>query len=125
MVDHANMGRCVSVLAVGVVMGGGSFAIPATALRAAQHVPAVAYSTNGVGMQFAAVPAGQFPMGCSEGVKPVECGSEEKPRHTVQITKGFELGKTEVSQQQWQAVMGSNPSQHKGNDLPVEEVTFQ
>jgi formylglycine-generating enzyme required for sulfatase activity len=76
-------------------------------------------------MQFASVPAGQFPMGCSEGVKPVECGAEEKPRHTIQITKGFEIGKTEVTQKQWQAVMGSNPSQRKGDDLPVETVTFQ
>ena len=114
MVDRKSVGRCVSVWAVGVVIGACGFAMPATALMAAQEAPAVAYSTNDVGMQFAAIPAGQFPMGCSEGVKPVECGSEEKPRHTVQITKGFELGKTEVTQQQWQAVMGSNPSQHKG-----------
>jgi formylglycine-generating enzyme required for sulfatase activity len=76
-------------------------------------------------MQFASIPAGQFPMGCSEGVKPVECGPEEKPRHTVQITKPFEMEKTEVTQKEWQAAMGANPSQHKGDDLPVETVTFQ
>ena len=125
MVDHNCVGRCVSILAVGFVIGVCAFSMPATALGAAQGGPAVAYSTNDVGMQFASVPPGQFPMGCSEGVKPVECGLEEKPRHTIQITKGFELGKTEVTQKQWQAVMGSNPSQHKGDDLPVEEVTFQ
>ncbi len=125
MVDHRSVGRCVSVIGSGLCDRSMYLAISATALGAAQDGPAVAYSTNDVGMQFASVPAGQFPMGCSEGVKPVECGSEEKPRHTVQITKGFELGKTEVTQKQWQAVMGSNPSQHKGDDLPVEEVTFQ
>jgi formylglycine-generating enzyme required for sulfatase activity len=50
--------------------------------------------------------AGQFPMGCSEGAKPVECSADEKPRHTVQVTNAFEIGKTEVTQKQWQAVMG-------------------
>ena len=84
MVDHNCVGRCVSILAVGFVIGVCAFSMPATALGAAQGGPAVAYSTNDVGMQFASVPPGQFPMGCSEGVKPVECGLEEKPRHTVQ-----------------------------------------
>ena len=64
MVDHKSVGRCVSVLAVGFVIGACSFAMPATALGAAQDGPAVAYSTNDMGMQFASVPAGQFPMGC-------------------------------------------------------------
>jgi formylglycine-generating enzyme required for sulfatase activity len=76
-------------------------------------------------MEFASLPAGQFPMGCSEGVKPVECSADEKPRHTVQITKAFEIGKTEVTQKQWQAVMGSDPSRYKGDALPVEQVSFQ
>jgi formylglycine-generating enzyme required for sulfatase activity len=124
MFDRNRVGRCVSVWVVGFVIAGCALAMSATALKAAQGGPAVAYASNDVGMQFAPIPAGEFPMGCSEGVKPVECGPEEKPRHTVQITKGFELGKTEVTQRQWQTVMGSNPSQHKGDDLPVEEVTF-
>ena len=76
-------------------------------------------------MEFVSVTAGQFPMGCSEGVKPVECSAEERPRHTVQITKAFEIGKTEVTQKQWQTVMGSNPSSYSGDTLPVEEVSFQ
>jgi len=124
MVDHNRVGHCVRVWVVGLVIGACGLAVSATALEAAQEGSTVAYTTNDLGMQFVSLPAGEFPMGCSEGVKPVECGPEEKPRHTVQITKGFELGKTEVTQKQWQAVMGSNPSQHKGDDLPVEEVTF-
>ena len=107
---------CLSVLAVRFVIAACGFVISAAVLRAAQEGSAVAYSTNDLGMQFASVPAGQFPMGCSEGVKPVECSADEKPRHTVQITRGFEIGKTEVTQKQWQAVMGSNPSQYKGDD---------
>ena len=100
-------------------------AMPAWALEPGQEGSDVGYSTNDLGMQFVSVPAGQFPMGCSEGAKPVECSADEKPRHTVQITKAFEIGKTEVTQKQWQAVMGSDPSRIKGDTLPVEQVSFQ
>jgi len=124
MVERKIVSRCVSVWVVSFVIGACGFAISASAVGAAQEGSASTSSTNDLGMQFVAVPAGQFPMGCSEGVKPIECGPEEKPRHTVQITKGFEIGKTEVTGKQWVAVMGSNPSLYKGDNLPVEQVTF-
>src|SRR5882672_10867466 len=124
MADRNRVGRRTSVLAGAFALGACSLAISAWA-QPAQDGPAVAYSTNDLGMQFVSVPAGQFPMGCSEGVKPVECSAEEKPRHTVQITKAFEIGKTEITQKQWQAVMGSDPSSYKGDTLPVEDVSFQ
>jgi formylglycine-generating enzyme required for sulfatase activity len=127
MADHNGVGRRTAVLAVTVAITVCMFAVAsARALPPAQEGSTVAYTSNDLGMQFAPIPAGQFPMGCSEGVKPVECGPEEKPRHAVQITKGFEIGKTEVTQKQWQAVMGSNPSQNSDrDDLPVETVTFE
>ena len=125
MVDHHRVGVWGSVLALGVVIGAGALAISAPGLRSAQGAPAVTYQKNSLGMEFVAIPAGQFPMGCSEGVKPVECSAEEKPRHTVQITKPFEIGKTEVTEKQWQTVMGSNPSLYKGDNLPVEQVSFE
>lgn len=125
MADHNRFARRTSVLAVTFAITACTLAISARALEPAQEGSAVAYTANDVGMQFAPVPAGQFPMGCSENVKPVECSAEEKPRHTVQITKAFEMGKTEVTQKQWQTVMGSNPSRFKGDELPVESVTFQ
>jgi len=59
-------------------------------------------------------------MGCSEGDE--ECNADEKPAHRVQITKTFEVGKYEVTQAQWESVMGSNPSTIKGSDHPVETV---
>jgi len=94
---------------------------PAPAVAAGPPV----YETNAVAMEFVNVPAGQFLMGCSLGTKPLECTDEEKPRHRVQITKTFQIGKTEVTQKEWMAVMGSNPSVHHGDlDLPVENVTF-
>jgi formylglycine-generating enzyme required for sulfatase activity len=120
MADHNRAGRRTSVSAAAFAIGACSLAIPAWA----QEKLAVAYSTNDLGIEFVSIPAGQFPMGCSEGAKPVECSADEKPRHTVQITKAFEIAKTEVTQQQWQAVMGSNPSRYKGDTLPVEQVSF-
>ena len=108
-----------------VAIGVSILAMSAWALQADQEGSAVTYSTNDLGMEFVSVATGQFPMGCSEGAKPVECSADEKPRHIVQITKAFEIGKTEVTQKQWQAVKGSDPSRYKGDTLPVEQVNFQ
>lgn len=99
-------------------------AVSNSAPRSSPEPSALAYRTNDLGMEFVMVPAGEFQMGCSEGAKPNECSKDERPRHSVQITKAFEIGKTDVTQKHWQAVMGSNPSIFKGEDLPVEHVTF-
>ena len=49
----------------------------------------------------------------------------ETMRHRTRCGVGeFWLGETEVTQAQWQAVMGSNPSRLRGNDLPVEKVSW-
>ena len=50
-------------------------------------------------------------------------GSNEKPQE-VTLTKPFWLGRTEVTQAQWEAVMGSNPSRFKGKDLPIENASW-
>lgn len=66
------------------------------------------------------IPAGSFRM----GRKWPERGSKnEKPRHTVTI-KAFKMGKYEVTQAQWQAVMNDNPSEYKGDNRPVENVSW-
>lgn len=75
---------------------------------------------NAIGMEFVKIAPGEFVMGCS--TDDAVCTTEEKPAHHVQITKTFELGKYEVTQAQWQAIMGSNPSTIKGDDRPVETV---
>ena len=71
------------------------------------------------GMEFVGIPPGEFLMGSTSWL------SGEEPVTRVQITKGFYLGKYEVTQDQWQAVMGSNPSLHKrcGENCPVEQVS--
>ena len=72
-------------------------------------------------IEFIKIAPGEFMMGCSVG--DIDCNDDERPTHPVQITKPFEIGKYEVTQAQWQAVMGSNPSTIKGDDRPVETIT--
>ena len=75
-----------------------------------------------VRMEFVTIEPGEFMMGCSAGDS--QCGNDEKPAHRVRITKGFEMGKYEVTQAQWESVMGANPSNFKGADRPVENVSW-
>jgi formylglycine-generating enzyme required for sulfatase activity len=74
-------------------------------------------------MAFVKIEPGAFRMGCSPG--DMACDSDENPQHPVKITKSFEIGKYEVTQAQWVAVMmGRNPSLFKGDDLPVENISW-
>lgn len=77
---------------------------------------------NSVGMAFVLVPAGEFTMGCGESDD--QCPDWEKPRRRVTISRPFYLGRHEVTQAQWVAVMGENPSEHKGDEHPVENVSW-
>jgi len=72
-------------------------------------------------MDFVKIAPGEFMMGCSVG--DIDCNDDERPIHRVQVTKPFEIGKYEVTQAQWQSVMGSNPSTMKGDDHPVETIS--
>ena len=65
------------------------------------------------------IPAGEFLMGSPDADKDAE--ADEKPQHRVRITKPFYLGKYLVTQEQWEAVMGDNPSGFKGPKNPVEQ----
>ncbi|MBF0626556.1 MAG: SUMF1/EgtB/PvdO family nonheme iron enzyme, partial [Magnetococcales bacterium] len=75
------------------------------------------------GMEFVAVPGGTFEMGCGAGQS--DCAADQKPAHRVSLG-GFELGKHEVTQGQWRAVMGSNPADFGacGDNCPVEQVSW-
>jgi formylglycine-generating enzyme required for sulfatase activity len=75
---------------------------------------------NNPQIEFVKIAPGEFVMGCVEGDK--DCLEDEVPRHKVRLTRAFELGKYEVTQAQWEAVMGSNPSQTKGPKNPVDSV---
>jgi formylglycine-generating enzyme required for sulfatase activity len=76
--------------------------------------------TNQAGIEFVLVPPGSFMMGSTNGA------ADEKPVHQVTISQSFYIGKYEVTQAQWQSVMGSNPSNFKdcGGNCPVEQVSW-
>ena len=73
------------------------------------------------GNDFVLIPPGEFRMGS----KSSEADGDERPLTKVRISRGFWLGKHEVTQDQWQAVMGSNPSRFSGcGNCPVEQVSW-
>jgi formylglycine-generating enzyme required for sulfatase activity len=72
---------------------------------------------NGVELEMVAIPGGTFQMGSSES-------SHEQPVHQVTV-KPFFMSKYPITQEQWQAVMGNNPSSFKGAKRPVENVSWQ
>jgi len=77
--------------------------------------------TNSISMEFVYIEPGSFYMGSTVG------DSDEKPVHQVTITQGFYMGKYEVTQKQWVAIMGSNPSftgYGIGDNYPVNYVTW-
>jgi formylglycine-generating enzyme len=78
-------------------------------------------NTGGVTIQFAKVNAGTFNMGSPESES---ARASDETQHEVIIPKPYMIGTYEVTQQQWEAVMGSNPSAFKGAGLPVEQVSW-
>ena len=79
------------------------------------------FSVNGVSFDMVAIHGGVFTMGG------IDCYSSDSikalPTHTVSVSD-FMIGKYEVTQDLWNAVMGSNPSYFKGDKLPVERVSW-
>ena len=68
------------------------------------------------------VEGGTFTMGCTDEQKGGDRGNEY-PVHQVTLS-GFKIAKHEVTQKQWKSVMGTNPSNNKGDDLPVEGMSW-
>ncbi|MGO9113045.1 MAG: formylglycine-generating enzyme family protein [Thermoguttaceae bacterium] len=77
---------------------------------------------HGVKLEMVLIPAGEFMMGSPDSDKDSLAG--EKPRHRVRITKPFYLGKYLATQEQWEAIMGNNPSSFRGAKYPVESVSW-
>lgn len=110
--DH----RCLSV-AIGLIVLWFPLAVWAQTAG-----PRLETFTNSIGMHFVRIPAGSFLMGSP---------SDEPGRHLtevlhrVTIRDPFYLQSTEVTQAQWVAVMGSNPSEFEGGNQPVERVSWE
>ena len=79
------------------------------------------FDVNGVSFTMIHVEGGTFTMGATSEM--TEPHSWEKPTHQVTLSSYY-IGETEVTQALWKAVMGSNPSDFKGDDLPVEKVSW-
>ena len=75
------------------------------------------FTTNGVNFTMVGVQGGTFQMGSNDG------DNDEKPVHSVTLGSYY-IGQTEVTQALWTAVMGSNPSYFEGDNLPVEQVSW-
>ncbi len=76
---------------------------------------------NGVSLEMVKIPAGRFLMGSPE--TEAKRRDNEGPQHYVDVPEFF-MGKYPVTQAQWQAVMGNNPSRFKGASRPVERVSW-
>jgi formylglycine-generating enzyme required for sulfatase activity len=106
--------------------------------RWAKYLRVPVVQTNSIGMKFALIPPGQFDMGSSQELIEQELRARagdrwitdrvpfEAPRHRVRITKPFCLGVTLVTQEEFQHVMGRNPSLFKGDPrMPVDMVSWE
>ena len=79
-------------------------------------------TTNNLNLEMIAVQGGTFMMGCTSE-QGNDCNYDEKPAHRVTVSDYY-IGKYEVTQAQWKAIMGNNPSTFKGDNLPVETVSW-
>ena len=100
------------------------------ALRTAIAATGLAWRVRdtGTGIEMLLVPPGIFQMGCIMGSNMYECYSWEQPVHQVTLTNAFYIARYEMTQAQWVAKMGSNPSQFQGAadsaNRPVEKVSW-
>lgn len=77
---------------------------------------------DGISIEMVKVEAGTFMMGATPEMKnPI---FKEEPVHQVTLTKDYYIGKYEVTQALWKAVMGNNPSFNEGGNLPVERMSY-
>jgi len=74
-------------------------------------------SADSIGMKFKLIPAGTFTMGDASG-------QDDETPHEVTLTQPFKMGVHEITQAQYEQVMGVNPSTFKGADNPVENVSW-
>ena len=79
------------------------------------------FEANGVSFTMIPVEGGTFTMGATSEMKNPD--DDEQPTHPVTLSSYY-IGETEVTQALWKAVMGSNPSYFKGDDHPVERVSW-
>ena len=130
--SHAKCNYLSAVGRVGVSGGGrragsGQLAVfvrrgPHAPRAWAEHLDLPVEVTNSVGMKFSLIPPGQFLMGSPPAE---QWHRDDETLHRVTLTKAFYMGTTEVTQGQWKALMGTDPSFCTGEALPVETVAWK
>ena len=128
----ASWGECVTIPTWGTVLQAQPDPAVVTdpALRAAIAATGLAWRVRDTATQveMLLVPPGTFQMGCIMGSDQYGCYVQELPMHQVTLTNAFYLGRYEVTQSQWVAKMGSNPSYFQGQpnsaSRPVEQVSW-
>ena len=122
----------VGVLVLGTMVSSASSATGAVPLKTAPAAATAAPSSAGrettvmlpgkVPLVLVRIPAGTFTMGSPIGERSRE---DDEAQHQVTLTRDYYIGKYEVTQAQWQAIMGSDPSYFSsGGDYPVEQVSW-
>ena len=107
----------VAVVGVGVLMN----IPPSPTLGTSSYTPNIReFTVNGVSFQMVEVRGGTFTMGATSEQDATDW---EKPAHKVTLSDYY-IGKTEVTQALWEAVMGNNPSYFQGKSLPVENISW-
>lgn len=97
-----------------------SVPVPSGPKKQSQSPTGFTDDLNGVKLDMVYVPGGTFKMGSPKG----SGSGDERPQHDVTVS-AFYIGKSQITQAQWKAVMGKNPSSFKGDDLPVETVSWE
>jgi len=131
LADINEMIRVAQELA-GALMGGKSeakeikpavieSAVYADAVKPVARADGADFRDTKIGVDMVFVKGGAFVMGCTPDQE--SCWDNEKPAHRVTLT-GYYVSKYLVTQKQWQNVMGTNPSDTKGDDLPVHNVSW-
>ncbi len=127
--------RQLSGVAAGVLLLGAMVSVPSTATGAAplKIAPAAAAASSGgreitvmlpgnVPLVLVRIPAGTFTMGSPIGER---SRGDDETQHLVTLTRDYFIGKYEVTQGQWLAIMGNNPSYFSsGDEFPVDQVSW-
>ena len=117
-----DMNKLLAATFVAVLMVGcGGDEEPAPVNLSTSAVEGKPFVIADLSMEMLWIKPGTFEMGSPSSEK--DRDDDETP-HMVTLTQGFYLGKHEVTQSQWEKVMGSNPSHFKGGDRPVEKVSW-
>ena len=89
-------------------------------MNASEDKPTTTF--NSIGMEFVTIPSGSFRMGGNKNLE--QAADHENPIHTVRFEETILMGTYPVTQAQWSAVMDGNPSWFKGDNRPVETVSW-